>query len=239
MRCSWLLLLAAAGCYRSSGAPLEGPAASAPAGPAPKLSWVDNGFEVQRLPAASADGAAVLLGIHDDDGARGHPNYRFELRDRRDAKLAEHVVLTVDEAETLFDAGGKTAELDRRIAAANRWLSEQHAARRLVPLRGLGIEPGEELASTFRATGGGVTIEWRESRLRIEHAGKALLEAPTPKTWLVEDRPMGDGETACGNPAFLGGAAISLDHKLAVLTIEYGGTDMCWEPNDQHHVVAW
>src|SRR5688572_22985167 len=112
---SLLPLLAASGCYRSSGAPIEGrAAASAPAGPAPRLVWIDSGFETSRLPAASADGAAVLIGIRDDDGGRGNPNYRFELRDRRDARTAEHVVLTAPEADSMFDAGGKTASASTR-----------------------------------------------------------------------------------------------------------------------------
>jgi hypothetical protein len=240
MRSSLLLLLAAAGCFRSSSPPLEGGAQpSSPAGPAPRLAWIDNGFDAERLPAVSADGAAILIGIRDDDGGRGNPNYRFELRDRGDKTLATQVVLTADEADKMFDAGGKTAELDRRIAAANRWLEEQHAARRLAPLSKLGIEPGEEIASSFRATGGGVTLEWKPSRLTIVQAGTKLVDRATPATWLVEDRPMGGGPDMCHNPAFLGGAAVGLDHKLALLTIEYGGTDTCWEPNDVHHVIAW
>ncbi|HWU87678.1 MAG TPA: hypothetical protein VN253_10410, partial [Kofleriaceae bacterium] len=125
-------------------------------------------------------------------------------------------------------------------AAANRWLSEQHAARHLVPLVPLEVEPGEEIASAFRATGGGVTIEWKPSRVAITHNGKPLVDRPTPTTWLVADKPMYPGATdMCHNPAFLGGAAVDLQRKLAVLVIDYYGTDTCWEPPATYHVVAW
>jgi hypothetical protein len=240
MRLSSMLLVSAiAGCFRSSPAPEGRPAPTAPAGPAPRLTINQSTFETSRLPAVSADGAAVLIGIQNHDGGRGHPNYRFELRGRDDAKLAGHTVLTVDEAESMIDAGGPTPKLEERIAAANRWLAEQHAARRFVPLDKLEVQPGEKIASSFRATGGGVTVEWRGSRLTIAQGGKPLLERATPPTWLAKDRERPGGLGPCHNPAFLDGAAVSLEHKIALIVVGYGGTDTCWEPEDQHHVVAW
>jgi hypothetical protein len=237
---SMLLLFAAGGCYRSSPAPVKGrPAPTAPAGPAPRLTVDQSTFEASRLPAVSADGAAVLIGIQDHDGGRGNPNYRFELRDRSDAKLAGHTVLTVDEAESMVDADGPSAKLHERIAAANRWLAEQHAARRFVPLARLEVLPGEELASSFRATGGGVTVEWRGNRLTIAQAGKPLLERATPPTWLAKARERPAGYPTCHNPAFLAATSVSLEHKVALIVIGYGGTDTCWEPESQRHVVAW
>src|SRR5437762_6138577 len=136
---SLLLLLAAAGCYRSPGPPAED-RAPAPAGPAPRLEVEATTFKLSRAPAVSADGAAVLIGIQDSDGPRGYANYRLELRDRRDAKIAGQTVLTVDEAESMFGPEGATAKLAPRIAAANRWLEEQHAAKRFAPLRELEVE---------------------------------------------------------------------------------------------------
>jgi hypothetical protein len=231
---------AAAGCYRSSGAPLEGRTEPVTLPAPPRIAWREHGFVGARLPAASADGDAVLLGIADADGGRGNPNYRLELRDRQGGKLTEHVVLTANDGDAVIDAGGKTADLDRRIVAANAWLAEQHRARRFTPLERLEVKPSEEIASAFRATGGGVTLEWRPSRLTIARAGAPVLDRATPPTWLAEDRPMGGGGAeVCHNPAYLGGAAVSLPHKLAVLQIAYGGTDTCWEPNAAHHVVAW
>jgi len=235
-----LLVAVAAGCYRSSGTPpLEG-SAGLPAGPAPRLSVDASSFETSRLPAVTADGAAILLGIQDRDGARGLLNYRFELRDRGGAKIAEHVVLTAEEAYAMDEPGGEVPQLDRRIAAANRWLEQQHAQRRFTPLTPLEVEPGEEIASSFRATGpGGVTASWRQNRLTITQAGKPLLDRATPETWLAKDRELPGGHGTCHNPAFLSQAAVSLSHKLALIVVGFGGTDTCWEPEPGYHVVAW
>ena len=30
-----------------------------------------------------------------------------------------------------------------------------------------------------------------------------------------------------------------IEHKLALVEIAYNGTDMCWEPSAQHHVISW
>jgi hypothetical protein len=235
---SLLLLLATAGCYRGSSTPADRPAPPAPAGPAPHLRWADNGFDASHVPAVSADGAALLIGLEDNDGGRGNPNYRLELRDRRDAILAKQVVLTVDEAESMFDASGKTAALDQRIAAANRWLADQHAARRFVPFTELEVETGDEIASAFRATGHGVTLEWRKRRLTLTHDGQTLVARETPDSWGSEELTPGDLEM-CQNPAFLGAASVNLERKVALVTISYSGNDRCWEPSNAPHVVAW
>lgn len=233
-----LLLLAA--CYRSSDAPPATPGpGDVPPGPPPTLAWTGHQFESTRLPAVSADGTAVLLGLEDNDGGRGNPNYRFELRDRRDAKLAGHPVLSVDEVEALQDGEGNLRGMDVRIAAANRWLTEQNAARRFTPLAELDVETGDEIATAFRATGHGVTLEWKPNHVTITLGGKPLVARDTPPSWNADRRPRGSGGEVCENPAFLGAAWVSLPHKLAILTISYAGNDLCWEPSNAPHVIAW
>jgi hypothetical protein len=195
-----------------------------------------------RLPAVNADGREVLLPTQDTDGGRGNPNLRVVIKDRADVEVGKHVVLTVEEAGPMFDGGDKHPELDQRIAAANRWLGEQNTARRLVPLAPLEVERSEEMASSFRATGRSVTLEWKQNRVTIVQDGKPLVDRATPATWLVADRPMYPGAGAdeiCHNPAFLGSASIDASRKIAVLVITYSGTDSCWEPPATHHVVAW
>ena len=240
-----LVLALGAGCYRSPGPPPSGTAPAAdptPAGPPPRVTWADNGFNTTRLPAVSADGSQVLIPTQDSDGGRGNPNFRVVIKDRADVEVGTKVVLTVDEAGSVFDGGEQHPELDKRLAAVNAWLGEQNTARRLVPLAPLEVERAEEMASDFRATGRGVTLEWKQNRVTIVQGGKPLVDRATPATWLVADKPMYPGagpDEVCHNPAFLAGASIDVSRKIAVLVITYYGTDSCWEPPATHHVVAW
>lgn len=232
MRAAIVCCLALAGCYRSSE-PVASEAAPPPESRPPRVAWSGDAFQTARLPAVSADGRVVLIAIRDKDGARGLANLRLELRDRSGAALAKHVALTVEEAEQIApDAIGD------RAAAANRWLADQHRARNLVPLRVLEVQPGDGIASAHRAARGDLSADWRANRFVVEQGHRTLLVRETPADWLAKPRsPSSAGP--CANPAFLGGAAVSVEHRIAVLTIAYGGTDLCWEPDDTQHVIAW
>jgi hypothetical protein len=234
---------ALAGCFRSSGTAAPGPSNATPAGAAPRIGWGEHAFTSTGLPAVSADGTAVWIGLHDGDGGRGNPNYRVIIKDRADAETSKHVVITADEAEGTIDANGKPGDADKRIAAANAWLAEQHAARKLVPLVGLGLDSAGDITENSRAIGAdGVTVEWKQNRVKITQHGTTLVDRATPDTWLAADHPMyagAGGDEICHNPAFLDGAAVDVQRKLAVLVISYSGTDSCWEPSAAHHVVAW
>jgi hypothetical protein len=231
--------LALGGCYRSSGT--AGPAAQppGPVGPPPRLAWAEHEFQATGLPAVSADGATIVLGIQDNKSPAGFANYRFELRDRRDGKIKVHGVLTAKEAEPLYTEDGQLAGIDDRIDAANRWLAEQHQALRLAPLQQLAPEPGEEgIVDTRRASSGELTLEWKEDRLTIAKGGAPLHAQATPGSWHAKSYAVAPDFT-CSNPSFLGAAHVSLDRKVAVVTVRYYGTDSCWEPPDAPHVVAW
>lgn len=225
--------LALAGCYRGGEPPMNG-GSSAPPPAAPAIALGDNDvFQIDRLPAVSADGARVLIAIIDQDGARGTPNLRLELRDRSDTALAKHVVLSVEED------GVEPAALAPRIAAANRWLTEQHAAHRFAPLPVLQVLPDEGgIVWQHRAQGDRIDVDWSEKRLVIEHGGQRIVDRATPATWLAKPRPA-SGAGPCENPAFLRGAAVSVERRIALITIGYGGTDLCWEPDDAYRIVAW
>jgi hypothetical protein len=195
---------------------------------------------VSGAPAIAADGGAVLLAIQSPDGARGNPNLRLALIDRAGRTLAGLTVLEAAAADDAIDAEGPTPALRAQIAAANAWLAEQHAARRLVPLTPLDVEPAEAIASTWRASRGALVVTWRASQLTVASGAAPVHDRATPPTWLVADRPhpAGDG-SRCRHPAFLAGAAIDLSRRVAVITIGYGGTDLCWEPDPVTHVIAW
>src|SRR4051812_4180955 len=122
--------------------PIEGHSTApvrAPAGPAPSVVWIDNGFDANRLPAITGDGELVISAEIDSDGGRGNPNLRLVARDRHDAIANKITVLKVDEVDTMFDADGHHPKLDGRLQAANGWLAKLHAERGLVQLTALEI----------------------------------------------------------------------------------------------------
>lgn len=235
-----VLLLAACGSTAPVPAPASpaapAPAPAAPATRAPSVQWIDNGFDAYELPATAADGSRVVLPIIDADGGRGMPNLRLSLRDRDDRELHVQIVLRPEETEQMFDAGGLKPELRARIRDANSWLREQHGSARLVAMTKL--EPAD-YGVTYRASAGAVSVDWKDSALRISDGARVLVERTTPNSWLAPDRKTCDGCPPCSNPAYLGGAAVDVARRTAVITIAYSGTDMCWEPNAQHHVVTW
>lgn len=248
MRFAYALILTT-GCFSSTAPtpPLQGstpPAAPASEPPSVKQGTEAGGptaytpFETARLPAVSDDGTTIAIAIQDSDGGRGHTNLRIVTKDRRDVELAKQVVLTVDETEAMVGADGKNPKLDERLVEANRWLVALHAKVNLVPMKKLAVQPDEGIGTTFRATGPEVTVEWKASSLMIEHRGKVVVQRTTPESWLVKDRKL-DPQMTCSNPAYLSDAWIDTARSVAVLSINYSGTDTCWEPPATLHVVTW
>jgi len=209
-------------------------------GAAPRIGVEADGFSTERLPAVSRDGSRVLLAIQDGDGGRGYPNLRLELRDRGDKIVATEVVLGVEEGEGYLDEPAVRAKVAPRIKAANVWLGEQHRALAFVPLDTLHVtaDPDYGRPGQHVATAGDITLDWNGARLQIAEAGATVVERQTPGDWHAEPRDFGGGFT-CSNDALLAAAAVDLAHRIAVVDVGYTGTDSCWEPNDQHHVVAW
>ncbi len=241
MRLACLFLIAACGGSPRTAEPLQSHTSKPrPTTPAPAIKWIDNGLDVSLLPAVASDGSVVVIAEHDSDGGRGSPNLQIVVRDRKDTQTSSFVVLTPDEGQTFFDEAGKHPKLDERIVAGNYWLDELHGDRNLVALTPVPVEVGEERGDAFRATLGDFVVTWQNSRLRITRAGKSLVDRQTPETWLTKASKMcSTCDEMCSNPAFLAGVAVNLDRSIAVLTVSYTGTDSCWEPADQHHVVSW
>ena len=62
----------------------------------------------------------------------------------------------------------------------------------------------------------------------------------TPASWLATDYPMcGSCSDVCHNDAFLGGGYVDLARAALIVVIAYRGTDLCWEPSSQEHIVTW
>jgi len=171
------------------------------------------------------------------DGGRGNPNLAIVVRDRTDHELERRVILAPAEAETLIGADGPGPVLRERMAAGDALLRGLHARHQLVPLLAMSVPPPAPISDRHEpltATDGRHTVMWSPSRLVIMAGASPLLDAPTPATWLATP-----GDRGCANPAFLGAAAIAAAQRAVVVTIAYLGTDTCWEPDAQPHVVTW
>jgi hypothetical protein len=205
----------------------------APVGPAPTVALVDGRLVITGLPAVSVDGTEVVIADEAHEPARGNPALTLVARDRQDRELVHRYVIGFDESE---DA----ALVRTRFADANAWLAAQHRALHLVPLRALAVTALDSDNYHHRADGDGIAVDWQPSTLAISRLGAAPFTHATPSDWLVPDRPMAAGSTElCSNPAFLEAASVDTERMIAVITLAYMGSDTCWEPPAQHHVVHW
>lgn len=239
--------LAAPACWSSTPAPPIGSSAPPPATPAPTISWAGDHVVARTLPAIASDGSVVVLGIELADGGRGNPNYRLELRGRDDRIRWSHDVLAADEVDSgaFFDEAGPLSPLRDRIADANAQLARLNATHRLVPLKAMALENRDDSDSAPLldqiAVGGNLAIAWKADHVVITDErgdGKAVLvDRAAPASWLAPPRK--SNTHTCANPAYLDESWASPDHRLVVITINYEGTDACWEPDAQVHVVSW
>jgi hypothetical protein len=237
-----LLLIAVAACSASSAAPLAGQAPTrSPAGPPPTIAWGDHNFVANGLPAVSSDGSLVVLAVMREDGARGNPNLAIVVINRRDAITSKGDILTADDADRVV-TDTVTPELHARIAGANDVLARIHAGHDLVPLDTLFVDDSIAPPQRHLVENNTMSIDWKPSVVEVRRKGQRLLDRDTPASWLAKDTkmcPHGGCTEICHNPAFLDRAWASADRAIAVLKISYEGTDTCWEPPSEYHVVAW
>ena len=218
---------------------------SAPAGPAPTIAWSTEtagsdfgSFAWDRLPAVTADGANVVIPRVREDGARGEPNLTIEVKDRADTRVHEQVVLA------LAGGDGAAAPTAAAIDAGNAYLATTHAERDLVPLAvAAGHVPDSE-DRTGQLSVGGLEVTWNEGHVVVALGGQVVVERDAPG-WLARPYPMcascppPDGDLMCTNPSFLREAFADAARRVVVLHIAYEGTDTCWEPDSEYHVVTW
>jgi hypothetical protein len=244
MRVALLLLVGA--CWSSSTpAPtITSNASSAPMSPAPTISWTDSHIVDRLLPAIATDGSVVVLGIEKPDGARGNPNFRLELRGRDDRVQWSNEVLTASEVDSgaFFDETGPLTPLRDRIARANAALADLHAKHHLVPLKKMALENNDDAPpSEQTAHGGNLVVVWKADHVIVSDErgdGKAvLLDRAAPTAWLAA--PSRSNTQTCSNPAYLDETWAAPEQHLVVITVNYEGTDTCWEPDAQLHLVTW
>lgn len=208
--------------------------------PPPWIVWGGNDghWSLVDLPAVARAGELVVVPIIESDGGRGYPNLRVEVRDRSDKTVQTIRVLTSDEFEKLAPGGQPGPELQQRIGDANRQLASLHGVHDLVPMHALEVQPPAAGGEKHFAIGDGFDVDWNGDHLHVftHDADRSFLTLDcTP--WLPKPRTAG-GEP-CSNPASLAGVYHARDINVLVVELAFKGTDVCWEPGNALHVVAW
>ncbi|HTR49695.1 MAG TPA: hypothetical protein VMJ10_03245 [Kofleriaceae bacterium] len=207
--------------------------------PAPAVAWgTDHRFAWSSLPAVAKGAEVVAVPIVDSDGGRGNPNLRVELRDRSDKVVQTIAVATSDEMDKLAPGGTPSPQLVERLAAANRTLALLHGVHDFVAMHPLEVQPPTEGGDKHLAIGDGFDVDWNQNHLHVfrHNALRDFLTLDgTP--WLAKPRTAA-GEP-CENPAYLAGAFHAAEINVIVVELAYKGSDTCWEPGNQLHVVTW
>jgi hypothetical protein len=244
MRLALLVALAACG-GTSSTAPVT-PVENHPAPPrardtaAPSITFADSKFAWTGLPAVAKGGELAIVPISGGDAGRGYPNLELQVHDRLDHTIETIHVMTSNEFETLAPGGAPTAALQKRIAEANTELARLHGVHDVAPMHALEIQKPADGGAQHLAIGDGYDVDWNIDHLHVlHHNTDHALIVLDGKPWLVKDHTPCPNCTPCENPAFLDGVYHAEGVNLLVVQIGYRGTDTCWEPADQMHVVTW
>lgn len=241
-----IALLAACGSSPSGPAaspakPLEAAAQLPPERltPAPSIDWKDGQFVTTGLPAVARRGEVLVLAYRDNDQARGFPNLRIEVRDKHDATVWTVPVLLPTEYERVAPDGTITPELERRIGHANAELQRLHGVHDFVAMHPLELlRPGD--GDPHLATGDGIDVDWDIDHLHVfRRNSDREITSRSGVAWLEPDHQPCPKCEVCKNPAFLAGVFHAPAIDLVLVELGYKGTDTCWQPSDQFHVIAW
>jgi len=184
-------------------------------------------------------GEVVVLAYRDDDSARGFPNLRVEVRDKHDATVWTVPVMVPTEYEQLAPGGTATPELVRRIGHANAELQRLHGLHDFVAMHALELLAPAD-GDPHLATGDGIDVDWDADHLHVfRHNSDRAIVTREGVPWLVPDHASCESCDVCHNPAFLAAVYHAPSISEVLVEIGYKGTDACWQPSDQLHVVSW
>jgi hypothetical protein len=207
---------------------------------APAVTWQGHAFQTSGLPAVARGGELIAIARIETDGARGYPNLALELRDRSDHVVDAIRVMTSNEYEQLAPGGEPGKVLVERIAAANAQLLRHDDVHHFVPMHELPVQPAPDGGDAHLAMGDSFDVDWSKDHLHVFHHNSDHPLATIDGTpWLVKDSPLGQGGDVCHNPAYLRKVFHAPDVNVLVVEMAYHGTDTCWEPGDQFHVITW
>jgi hypothetical protein len=208
--------------------------------PPPTIAFADRRFQWTGLPAVAKGGELAIVPISGGDAGRGYPNLKLEVHDRSDRTIQTIDVMTSNELETLAPGGAPSTTLQQRITDANAELARLHGVHDLAPMHTLELQKPADGSAQHLAIGDGFDVDWNTDHLHVlHHNTDHEVIALDGKTWLVEDHKPCPTCPPCENPAFLDGVYHAEGINLLVVQIGYRGTDTCWEPADQMHVVTW
>ena len=175
---------------------------------APQIAWRDGRFDTSALPAIARDAAIVILPLVDGDGGRGYPNLRVEVRNLADRPITNMQIMKSNEFETLVPDA---------------------------------VHATPELESRL------AIVNRELADLAMEHVLVTMKEsAPPPdlaidfaaRGWLAPSGPRCAQCPPCENPPYVAALYRAEGVDPIVLRIEFKGTDICWEPGPQYHVIA-
>jgi hypothetical protein len=200
--------------------------------PAPSIAYADDRFQLHGFPAIARDRRIVALPVSDSDGGRGYPDLRIELRFESDKTFETIPVMTSNEYEALVANGDATPELRRRLDKANARLRELHEQSDLVTML-----PGENLQTEFVVnTTYEVRYDGNAVRLVLDADHSFSFEHAD---WKAPKGPTCNGCGPCENPERLHNVFYAEGINAIVVEFQYEGTDLCWEPGNQLHVLTW
>ncbi len=205
----------------------------------PVIAWKDSAFATDTLPAVARGGEITVVPHRDGDGGRGYPNLRVEVRDRTDKVIQTIQVMTSNEFETLAPEGVIGSALQHRIEAANAELAKLHGVHDLVPMHALEVQKPADGEPHF-AIGDGLDIDWNKDHVHVFHhnTDRSFITLDgTP--WLAKSYKPCANCDVCENPAYLAAVYHATSINVLVVEIGYKGTDLCWDPGDQLHAIAW
>jgi hypothetical protein len=210
--------------------------------PVPHIAWHNAHhppFELTRLPAVARSGEVAILPLQDNDAGRGNVNLRFELRDRADRLVDKFVVMTANEYEQFVPDGEQaTLPLNDRIASANRKLADLHSQHDFTAMRAFDASETAEQMTPIAGDGFVVTFG-DDHKLHVRAQTGPDLATADGSAWLAPTGKRCAQCPPCENPARLDAFYKAPEINVVVVRITYGGTDTCWEPPDQLHVVTW
>jgi len=213
--------------------------------PAPSISFADDRFDLHGFPAIARDRSIVALPVIESDGGRGYPNLKIELRFDSDRMFETINVMTSNDYEALVENGAAKPELVRRIERANARLREVHAKHDLVtmlPAEELDPKPDPQGGAGWQATDFVIhdtyEIRYVNSILRLVFDADHSIAFDHPD-WKAPKGAACAGCMPCENPEYLHRVYWAQDINAIVIEIAFTGTDTCWEPGNQLHVLTW